>query len=252
MDLGVPMLPFERDQIMGRSGDDDVVAAVQAYLADHADIAGGLYLDQARGGIVTMLVTADPAEHEASVREVIGAAAPLAVRQVRWPEAELRDIQDRIGADRDFMASIPAVLTTAGVDVIDNITEITISSANPDAARLITEHFGAAERLRVISDGTGVLLLPSGRIVGRIIAPAGTDLSALSPQYEADVDIGPRDAVGNAVAADGGFVIDRLPPATYRVTILELADAGNSVAGSATVVLPPGGVVAVEITVEGP
>jgi hypothetical protein len=253
MDFGIPMLPFEREQIIGRpGGGDEIVTAVQAYLADHPDIAGGLYLDQARGGIVTMLVTADPAGHEAAVRNVIGPEAPLAVRQVRWTEAELRDLQDRIGADRAFLASIPAALTTTSVDVIDNVTEVMISSADPDAARRIIEHFGAGERLRIISDGTGVLLQPTGRIIGRIIAPPGTDLTSLSPQYEADVDIGPRDAVGIAVAPDGGFVIDRLPPATYTVTILELGGVDNRVAGSATVVIPPGGAVAVEITYEGP
>jgi hypothetical protein len=253
MDFGVPMLPFEREQIIGRpGGEDETVMAVQAYLADHPDIAGGLYLDQARGGIVTMLVTADPAGHEAAVRNVIGPEAPLAVRQVRWTEAELRDLQDRIGADRAFLASIPAALATTSVDVIDNVTEVMISSADPDAARRIIEHFGAGERLRIISDGTGVLLQPTGRIIGRIIAPPGTDLTSLSPQYEADVDIGPRDAVGIAVAPDGGFVIDRLPPATYTVTILELGGVDNRVAGSATVVIPPGGAVAVEITYEGP
>lgn len=253
MDFGVPLLPFERDQIENRPvGEDPVVLAVQAYLAEHPDIAGGLYLDQARGGIVTMLVTADPAIHEAAVRAEIGDGAPLAVRQVRWTEVELRDLQDRITADRAFLASIPAVMTTAGVDIIGNIAELTISSAAPDAAQRIIEHFAAGERLRVVSDGTGVLLLPTGRILGRIIAPAGTDLSALSPQYEADVDIGGRDAVGIAVAPDGTFTIDRLPPATYTVTILELREAGNVTVGRAIVVLPPGAAVAVEIRYERP
>jgi hypothetical protein len=77
-------------------------------------------------------------------------------------------------------------------------------------------------------------------------------MSRLSPQYEADVDIGPRDAVGIPVAQNGTFVIDRLPPATYTVTILELADNGNSEVGSATVVLPPGAAVPVEIRLQRP
>ena len=50
--------------------------------------------------------------------------------------------------------------------------------------------------LRVDSDGTGILLQPTGRILGRIIAPPGTDMNKLSPQYEADVDIGGRDSIG--------------------------------------------------------
>jgi hypothetical protein len=77
-------------------------------------------------------------------------------------------------------------------------------------------------------------------------------MSALSPQYEADVDIGPRDAVGIGVSENGTFVIDRLPPATYTVTILELAENGNAVVGSAKVVLPPGAAVPVEIHLQRP
>ena len=70
-------------------------------------------------------------------------------------------------------------------------------------------------------------MLPTGRTLGRVIAPPGTDMNKLSPQYEADVDIGGRDSIGIGVMPDGTFVIDGLPPATYTVTILELGDVEN-------------------------
>lgn len=251
MDFGVPLMPFERDDIMNRSN-GDVVGIVQGYAAEHADVSGGLYIDNAAGGIVTFLVTDDPEPHVAALDLLIGPDAAVAVRQVRWTEAELRDIQDRVSADQAFLASLPARMTTASVDVIDNIAELTISSPVADAGQRIVEHFGAEGKLRVISDGTGILLLPTGRILGHIIAPAGTDMGLLSPQYEANVDIGPREAIGIPVAQNGTFVIDRLPPATYTVTILELAENGNVVVGSARVVLPPGAAVPVEIRLQRP
>lgn len=251
MDFGVPLMPFERDDIMNRSN-GDAVGIVQGYAAEHADVSGGLYIDNAAGGIVTFLVTDDPEPHVAALDLLIGPDAAVAVRQVRWTEAELRDIQDRVSADEAFLASLPARMTTASVDVIDNIAELTISSPVADAGQRIVEHFGAEGKLRVISDGTGILLLPTGRILGHIIAPAGTDMGLLSPQYEADVDIGPREAIGIPVAQNGTFVIDRLPPATYTVTILELAENGNVVVGSARVVLPPGAAVPVEIRLQRP
>jgi hypothetical protein len=101
----------------------------------------------------------------------------------------------------------------------------------------------------VPSDGTGLLLMPTGRIVGRIVAPAGTDMGTLSPQAEADVDIGARDAVGVEVKKDGTFVLDRLPPTTYTVTILQLGDAPREV-GRARVTVPAGGAARVEIPVD--
>jgi hypothetical protein len=251
-DVTVPVPEATAPALDGETPDESTIEAVQGYLARHDDVSGGLYIDNEAGGILTVLVTDDPMAHQAALAELIGPGPRIAIRQVRWTEAELRDIQDRVGADQGFLASLPARMTTAGVDIIDNIAELTISSAVPDAGQRIVEHFGAQGKLRVISDGTGLLLLPTGRILGHISAPPGTDMSVLSPQFEADVDIGPRESIGIPIARNGTFVIDRLPPATYTVTILELRENGNAVVGSATVVLPPGAAVLVEIRLERP
>jgi hypothetical protein len=254
LDWGVPLMAFEVAELEGRpTGEDAMVGVVQAYLAEHPDISGGVYLDQARGGIVTMLVTADPAGHEAAIREEIGADAPLVVRQVRWTEQELTDLQQRLFDGRAFLDGIPARMTTTSTDIIANQVELTISSAVPDAAQRIIAQFGAEEgQLRVVSDGTGLLLLPVGRVEGRITAPPGVDVQMLSPQYEADVDIGPRDAVGIGVRPDGTFTIEDLPPTTYRIYVLELLDAGNREVASADVVVPPGAAASVDLVYQEP
>lgn len=253
MDFGVPLLPFERDEIMNRpNGGDELLAPIQAYLAAHADVSGGIYIDQANGGIVTILVTDDPAPHEAALAELVGPDAAVAVRQVRWTEADLNGLHERIVADQAFLPSLPARMKSTATDTIDNVVELSISSAVPDAAERIIAHFGAQGRLRVISDGTGVLLQPTGRILGRVLAPPGTDFTNLSPQFEADIDIGARDAMGIPVQPDGTFLIERLPPATYTVTILEFGEVGNTEVGRGTVVLPPGAAVALEIPLQRP
>ena len=61
-----------------------------------------------------------------------------------------------------------------------------------------------------------------------------------------------RDAVGIAIAADGTFTIDQLPPTGYTVTILQLgADDAHEV-GRARVTVPPGGAARVDIPVQLP
>ena len=77
-------------------------------------------------------------------------------------------------------------------------------------------------------------------------------MNKLSPQYEADVDIGGRDLIGIGVMPDGTFVIDHLPPATYTVTILETGDVENVEVGRGTVVVPPGAAVGLEIPLQRP
>ena len=253
-DWGVPLLPFESAELERRqTGESELVGVVVQYLAEHADISGGMYIDQPLGGVVTVLVTDDPAPHKAALEEILGPDA-VAVRQVRWTEQELNELQSKVTEVMDDIEAIPARLTTTSTDVIGNQVEITVSSAVPDVEARIAALVGAAEgQLRVVSDGTGILLLPTGRIEGRIVAPPGTDMTQLSPQYAADVDIGPREAVGIVVGPDGRFTIDRLPPTGYTVTILEIPAAGaNREVGSARVTVPPGGVATVEIPYEGP
>jgi hypothetical protein len=166
-DAPAPVPDATAPAVEGGVPEEFMVQAVQGYLAKHAGVSGGLYIDNEAGGVLTVLVTDDPAAHQAALAELIGRDGPVVVRQVRWTEAELRDIQDRITADQAFLASLPARMTTASVDVVHNIAELTISSPVPDAGQRIVDHFGAEGKLRVISDGTGILLLPTGRILGQ-------------------------------------------------------------------------------------
>jgi hypothetical protein len=51
-----------------------------------------------------------------------------------------------------------------GIDTSANRVGVRISSAAPDAADRINEHFGWADVAIVVSDGTGALVLPSGTL----------------------------------------------------------------------------------------
>ncbi|HEX6867225.1 MAG TPA: hypothetical protein VF119_00395, partial [Candidatus Limnocylindrales bacterium] len=252
LDWGVPLLPWEAAEIEDRpTGEDAITTEVRAYLDAHRDVSGGLYIDQAHGGIVTMLVTDDPESHRAPLRTEIGTDAPVVIRQVRWTEAELDALQARLSEDMRFYDTIPARFISSATDIIGNIVVLDVSSAAPDVGQRIADRVGAEPgQLRVVSDGTGILLVPTGTILGRIIAPPGTDLLTLSPQYEPDVPIGARDAVGIEIMPDGTFRIDDLPPTGYRVVILELLENGNREVGATHVVVPPGGVVSAEIPID--
>ena len=169
------------------------------------------------------------------------------------PKRSSPDLQQRIVDGRALLDAIPARMKTSSTDVIANQVELTISSAVPDASARIIAQFGAEEgQLRVVWDGTGLLLLPTGRVEGRITAPPGVDVQSLSPQYETDVDIGGRNSIGIGVRPDGNFTINDLPPARYRIFVLEALADGNREVASAEVVVPPGAAASVDLVYEEP
>jgi hypothetical protein len=165
---GFPMLPSEETEIWARPNHDALHAALARY--GHADEFGGMWLDQSLGGVAIVAWTNNVAHHEAALRALLPPCHPVLFTRVRWSEAVLREWQDRTFADHAWFETIPAAPESFGVDTIANVVVIGVSSANPDAARLIIEHYGAPEgMIRVESDGTGASLLPTGQVAGRVL-----------------------------------------------------------------------------------
>lgn len=251
-DFGVPMLPAETASLFARNElPDPVRAALDGY--GHTDEFGGLYIDHPQGGVVVVLWTTDPAIHEAAIRPELPACHPVQFRQVRWSEGELRGWQDRIGADIDWLADVPAAIQGIGVDVEANVVDVSVSSAVPDAAELIVGHYGApAGMIRVDSDGTGAVLLPGGTVVGRVLLadgrpPGPNDLMLDSGSPNDPPGWCGGGDIGYGVVEDGNITF---PCKAGRRTILVkdwTADGEHPVVASLVVDVPANDEVEVEI-----
>jgi len=252
MDFGVPMLPAETASLFARN---DLAAPVQAALNQygHTDEFGGLYLDNARGGVVVVLWTTDPAVHEAALRPELRACPPVQFRQVKWSERVLRGWQDKISADLDWLAEIPAAFQGVGVDVIENVVDVEVSSAAPDAADRIIAHYDApAGMIRVESDGTGAVLLPSGTVVGHVLLANGRPPGPNDLMLDAG---SPDDPPGWCGGGDIGYGVMEdgtieFPCKAGRRTILVndwTSDYKHPVVASVVVDIPADGQVEVEI-----
>ncbi len=172
--LAIPMLPEEEADVTARYSDADTVAAVvNEYSATHADEFGGVYIDMESGAGVVSLWSGHLEVHEAAIRARLAPGARAAFRRVVYSERYLRSLQDQVVADRDWMASIPAVMQSAYVDTIRNVTILSVSSADPRAADLIEAHYGLGNAFEATSDETGADLIPWGTVVGRVRTPAG-------------------------------------------------------------------------------
>jgi hypothetical protein len=254
LDFGVPMLPAETASLFARNDLPDPVRRVLDTYG-HADEFGGLYIDNVQGGVVVVLWTTDPAVHEAAIRPKLPACHPVEFRQVRWSERELRDWQDRISADINWMTDLPAKLTGVGADIAANVVNIDISSANPEAADLIVAHYAAPHgMIRVSSDGTGAYLLPSGTVVGWVLQadgrpPGPNDLMLDSGSPDDPPGWCGGGDIGYGVGEDGRI---EFPCKVGRRTILVRdwvpdAHADHPVVASLVVQVPAGGEVEVEI-----
>jgi hypothetical protein len=254
--LDFPMYPEEEAKLMAEQADTDVVVPiVQAHAAANADEFGGLYIglgDERDDGVVT-LWTGHLAEHEAAIRARLDPENRVAFRRVRYSEAFLRGIQDRISGDWDWLISVPAAPLGVGVDILENVVSMQVSSADPQAEAMIREHYGLGEEIRIESDGTGAHLLPYGKVVGVVLGPDGkpikVDKEFMLDYVSTDPGVCGGGDIGYGVREDGTFEYP-CQIGTRTIQLKQLKGANDSewvVIGEATVRLIGSGAVRVII-----
>jgi len=237
-----PILQAEDDFIWARQQDlHQFTPTILEYGEAHADEFGGLFMDNEQGRIMT-LWTRDPDRHLAEILALTGRDAPISAKEVRWSQAELRRAQRRIDDEWPGFADARATPTGWGASTSDNVLEVEISSANPDAPRAIAEGLATelgvpVEMLRVVSDGTGVELLGTGWVEGTVVTSDGSRPKG-SWQITGDpVTIGYCGGgdIGYGVGRGGSF---RIPCKTgdYRMQVWVYRDGHVIVLGESSVV----------------
>ena len=255
--LDFPMLPEEDAEFGSRQhAYAAAVEVVQRYAASRVDAFGGVYIDQPNH-VVVSLWTDDPEDHLAEINKVGAVAKPIVAREVRWSEHELRSVQDQI--DWDWFAEVDAKGQGVGVDIIGNVVDIEISSANPDAPRRIVDHYAEAlgippEMLDVESDGTGAALLPYGTVRGIVTLADGSEPGDNNLMVDGRND-GPGSCgggdIGYGVGDDGRFQIPcQVGDYTMVIEAPLPRDAGWVVVGRAHVTVRSGQAVRVRIRLD--
>lgn len=249
------MYPEELTDVQARyAASDKVYWKVQSYGGLHAQEFGGVYIDEASHAGVVSLWTTDLPIHAAAIREWVGPDARVAFLPARYPEYELRRLQDELGRDwrAEWIAEIPAMVTGVGVDIHSSQVVFEISSAEPEAEAIIAAHYGLDDRLRVESDGTGAYLIPDGTVDGMVVGFAGRH-HGLNLDWESTVPGSCGGGIGYGVREDGTF---ELPcQAGERMIIVERRDADGErwvEIGRGTVTVPADGRVSLTIEVSDP
>lgn len=254
LDYGVPVYPDEAIKLQADLADQNAtIPIVVDYALGHADESGGVYIDRDQHvGMVTSLWTDHLPEHAAALAELLDGKVTL-VRQVRYSEAELRTLQDRVFADRDWMEVIPAHMTGIGVGILENSVHMDVSSAEPTAVQQIVDHYDLGDKLVVTSDGTGVVFIASGSVKGKIRTADGRipkNVDELNLGYEYDPAIpgycGSGD-VGYGIKSDGTFEYPCKAGVRTITVTGHKANGGNIELGRATVTVVADKIVRVTI-----
>jgi hypothetical protein len=234
--LGIPLLPAEVAELRARAKDRARVnSTVEAYGKQHEDTWAGLYLDEAGGGSLVARFTSDLARHEAALRRLVGPFGRLRVELAPRSLAELQAHVDAIEADRGWFSTIDAFLRYASFEAGGEVVVVHVSSADPEVATRITDHFDGEGWLVVESDGVGLweggwgdlrILLVDER-ANRVIPDEEREQFTCSvvPDKPAAWGGGP-----GIVGPDGVCRFDgRLGATGYDITIEHVAGSGDEV-----------------------
>lgn len=105
--------------------------AFHAYVAAYSSEFGGEYFDQAAGGAVTVLFTANIDAHRSALSSILGSAARLRVVQVAHTEDELDRFARRVSADLVWLRDHGVAVTSFGPEVPANTVAIRVQSVTP-------------------------------------------------------------------------------------------------------------------------
>jgi len=173
-ECGVPLMPAEVLELKARASNTaQVFSVVETYGERHPNDWAGIFVDNAGSGAVVAQFSGNVADHAAAIRALVGPAARVEVRGVRWSSAALSRAADSIRADEAWFRTIDASLAWAEVSEIENRVDVSISSTNPDAVALTVDHFAGDGWLHAVSDGIGDWQGGVGRLVVRLLDAAG-------------------------------------------------------------------------------
>ncbi len=190
----------------------DINSVTQRYMAgQERDVFGGLYLDDAAGGVMTVLVTCDRAVHEAALRRLVANPDRLRVVKAKHSEDELLAAQDRIAAAENELSALGVAPTLTSVDVVGNRVTVGVPGAAAAAKSALA---------RVVP--LSMLHIEDGVRLDLAVCASGLECSTDSPPF------------------DGGTDIESFDTELGAVQFCTLGFVGRSSAGGAVSVLSAG------------
>lgn len=171
----------------------DRTTPFRAYVGEHRDVFGGLYLD---GGVVVLQFTDELAVHDAALQAMGIAGGRYRLERVERTEDALMALQERITADMMGQALEGYEFQSSGIDVFTNRVDLTVKSNEPGAEEFLRDRYDAGDALALhlfplITEwdqpdaGDGWQLLAHGQVRESYSVRVATDADAYADLWAA-------------------------------------------------------------------
>ena len=228
-EFGVPLMPFELQDLGQRHTDSDILQQINDYGSSFPESYAGAYMDQRASQAFVAAFKDDADGHRAALAKLLPPDARVDVRDVEWSTRELDDFVKVVDADQAWFETIGVRYLTADRGIIDDF--VSVDYLGPaEAAQLIEDHFGAPTWL--VADRQGPLPWegPRGNLSLLIVDEAGNPVPGLHVEVVPDdpnAAQGGEDVFGTDDA--GRCLLKDLPAVPYHVTLLEFVNDDHDV-----------------------
>ncbi len=154
-DLGVPLTAAELEDMADRARVSESLEPMLLYGAAHPKTFGGLYIDQANGGTIVVLVTDD--QSVARWRDLAPAGAEVELRHVKRTLQELDHTHQALIDDWDALGRQGIDIRSIATSVPTNVVDVGIDDYSKVRAETLKGAYGPGVRV----DEAGVIMLTS-------------------------------------------------------------------------------------------
>jgi hypothetical protein len=185
-EFGVPLLPFELQDLLDRTAaDPEVVHVIESYGAAKPADWAGLFVDQKAGGVIVAQFRDHLDDHRAAIDRLLSARAHVEVRKVDWSLNELHAFALVVETDGLWFETVAAHLYAADVLEMGNVVRVRYDG-DPEAVDVIVDHFGSPSWLQVKWQGPLPWTGPVGGLIVTAVDIRGRPVSGLGCDFEPD------------------------------------------------------------------
>ena len=225
--FGVPLMPFEVQELHARRTDRDVLRQIAAYGTLHPEHYAGAYVDQRQSMGFVVMFTGDLDRHGATLANLLPEGVHLDMEPVRWSTQELDAFQAQVESDLGWADTLGVQYLTTGRRVTEDT--VYVKYLGPEAAApAIADYYGNPPWLVVERDGPLPWQGARADLAIDVVDAEGRPVPGLECRFR---PLDPAADEGGEASSGtnkrGRCVLRNIPAVAYEITLSRLGDDGR-------------------------